>query len=186
LRRLPTPDSPHATAHDGARVALRAATVDDIPLLQGLEVTTGRQFADVGLHAVASDEPPTFDALTEHISSGTAWVAEVSGQVVGYAVASIVDDEAHLDQVSVDPSMRGHSIGALLIDEVAQWGRVRGFDTLTLTTFADVPWNAPYYARLGFVTLAAEEMGPELTAVREREAWLDELASRVAMRLRLA
>jgi len=174
------------TARDAAPVELRAATADDIPLLQRLEVMAGLQFADIGLEAVAADEPPTVDALIGHISSGTAWVAELSGHIVGYAVASIVDDEAHLDQVSVDPSMRGRSIGKALIDEVAQWGRVHGLDSLTLTTFADVPWNAPYYARLGFAALAAHDMGPELTAVREREAKLDELAPRTAMRLRLA
>ena len=41
---------------------------------------------------------------------------------------------------------------------------------VTLTTFRDVPWNAPYYERLGFRTLAADEITPGLAAIRAHEA----------------
>ena len=41
---------------------------------------------------------------------------------------------------------------------------------LTLTTFAEVPWNAPYYARCGFTVLDESAIGPDLRAVRAREA----------------
>ncbi len=40
---------------------------------------------------------------------------------------------------------------------------------MTLTTYRDVPWNAPYYARLGFEVVADEDLGPGLRAVRELE-----------------
>lgn len=42
--------------------------------------------------------------------------------------------------------------------------------TLTLTTFEHVPWNAPYYARLGFRILDDAEVTPGLRAIRQREA----------------
>jgi hypothetical protein len=38
-----------------------------------------------------------------------------------------------------------------------------------LTIYVDVPWNGPYYERLGFRYLAANEETPGLRAVRERE-----------------
>jgi hypothetical protein len=41
---------------------------------------------------------------------------------------------------------------------------------LTLTTFAEVPWNAPYYLRCGFRRLGVRELTPGLRAIREREA----------------
>jgi hypothetical protein len=54
---------------------------------------------------------------------------------------------------------------------------------LTLTTFRDVPWNAPYYARLGFVMLGPAELGPELRDLIERETIsIPSDAARVAMR----
>jgi len=41
---------------------------------------------------------------------------------------------------------------------------------LTLTTFAQVPWNAPYYARCGFRILGDAEVTPGLRAIRRQEA----------------
>jgi GNAT superfamily N-acetyltransferase len=166
-----------------APVVLRPAVLADIPALQDIEVDAGRQFADAGLDAVATDAPPSAEGLTAHITAGSAWVAETGGAVVGYAVTSIVDGEAHLDQISVRPQMRGRRVGRTLIDEAVRWARHLGLPSMTLTTFADVPWNAPYYAQLGFRVLAPHEIGPQLAAVRDSESWLDALAPRVAMRL---
>ncbi|MZD06511.1 GNAT family N-acetyltransferase, partial [Streptomyces sp. SID5785] len=39
-----------------------------------------------------------------------------------------------------------------------------------LTTFRDVEWNAPYYARLGFRVLAEDEVTPGLARIRAAEA----------------
>ena len=43
---------------------------------------------------------------------------------------------------------------------------------MTLTTFADAPWNGPYYRRLGWRDLPAAELGPELASIRRHEASL--------------
>lgn len=40
---------------------------------------------------------------------------------------------------------------------------------LTLTAYTEVPWNGPYYERLGFRYLAAEEETPGLRAIRRHE-----------------
>jgi hypothetical protein len=58
---------------------------------------------------------------------------------------------------------------------------------ITLTTFKDVPWNAPLYRHLGFRTLRDDEIGPELRALRDEETahGLD-AAKRVCMRSELA
>ena len=66
----------------------------------------------------------------------------------------------------------------------------RGFGALhlpavTLTTFRDVPWNAPFYARLGFRVI--EALSPGLQAIRdhERDIGDDAFGSRVAMQIDL-
>jgi hypothetical protein len=41
---------------------------------------------------------------------------------------------------------------------------------LTLTTVAEVPWNARYYETLGFRRLSEPEMTPGLREIRRREA----------------
>jgi GNAT superfamily N-acetyltransferase len=173
------------STHAGGHV--RPATPQDVPQLPGIEVRAGVRFREVGLDAIADDDPPGEDELLAHVADGTAWVAEVDGQVVGYAVASVVDGEGHLDQVSLAPEHAGRGLGRALVQQVCDWAATEGFDAVTLTTFRDVEWNGPLYRHLGFADLAEGELGPELAAVRrhEQELGLD-VAPRIAMRRRLA
>jgi hypothetical protein len=75
-----------------------------------------------------------------------------------------------------------------LLAAACEWAHVAGYSAITLTTYRDVAWNAPFYSRRGFVELAADDLAPELAAIREREraAGLDEVGPRVAMRRKLA
>ena len=92
-------------------------------------------------------------------------------------VVSTVDapgavSDAVWSQVSVDPGHAHRRLGARLIDHVAAEARRRGLAHVTLTTFRDVPWNAPYYERCGFRTLDEAELGAGLRRVRAAEAVL--------------
>jgi len=69
----------------------------------------------------------------------------------------------------VHPRAQGSRRGAALVEAAAAWARCRGKARLSLSTFRDIPWNGPYYRRLGFEPMPAEAIGPELRAVRERE-----------------
>lgn len=113
-------------------------------------------------------------------------VAVSDATVVGYVTCSILDGEGHVDQVSVARSAAGHRIGARLVDRVDEWCAGLGRRWLTLTTFRDVAWNAPYYSRLGFVLARDDDLGPGLAQVLqdERAAGLD-VVERVAMRRRV-
>ena len=64
-----------------------------------------------------------------------------------------------------------------------RWARASGLAAVTLTTFRDVPWNAPFYRRVGFEVV--DDPTPGLAAVRaaERAEGLDGFGPRVAMRL---
>jgi hypothetical protein len=74
-----------------------------------------------------------------------------------------------------------------LIERAATWASARGLRSLTLTTYVDVPWNGPYYERLGFRYLTAGEETAGLRAVRERERALGlEVWPRTSMRRTLA
>ena len=63
--------------------------------------------------------------------------------VVAYLLLDIVDAAAHIDQVSVHPSHARRGLGRTLIEAAADWAAGEGLESLTLTTFAEVPWNAP-------------------------------------------
>ena len=57
-----------------------------------------------------------------------------------------------------------------MIEAADEWAREHDLAGLALTTYARVPWNAPYYTRLGFHALPEPHVPPGLRAVREHEA----------------
>ena len=67
------------------------------------------------------------------------------------------------------------------------WARGAGHRAVTLTTFRDIPWNAPFYESAGFRPLGAPEVGPGLAAiVRDEAARGLDPGQRLAMRRELA
>ncbi|GIF37981.1 GNAT family N-acetyltransferase [Actinoplanes xinjiangensis] len=113
------------------------------------------------------------------VGSGTAlpgvgadeWGGSSSaGAPVGYLIADLLDGNVHVEQVSVHPRFSRRGVGRLLIDRVAAYAAEIGAPALTLTTFADVVWNAPYYRRCGFAVMDDAAIMPELRAVRDHEA----------------
>lgn len=144
---------------------------DELAHLQAIERAAGEAFRAIGMDAIADDEPLSIDELEIYRASGRAWVLEGDdGTPAAYVLVDVLDGNAHVEQVSVHPMFRGLGYGARLVDHVAAWAAAQGMESVTLTTFTDVPWNAPYYERLGFVVLTEAEIGPELRARREEEA----------------
>ncbi len=168
-------------------MTIRPATAADGDALQDIERSAGERFREVGLDHVADDEPFPLDVLAAYVGAGRAWVAtDPVGAPIGYVLVDPVDGCAHVEQVTVRPDHQGTGVGRALLDQVAAWATTTGRVALTLTTFADVPWNRPRFERLGFRVMADEEIGPGLRAVRQREAdhGLDP-STRVCMRRHL-
>lgn len=105
---------------------------------------------------------------------------------VGFARLEEVDGQAHLEQLSVHPAAAGAGLGRRLVSAALDWARSCGYTSMTLCTFAGIPFNAPFYQSCGFYVVA--EPGGELARLRrhERALGLDTLGERVAMRRDLA
>ncbi|WP_434598816.1 GNAT family N-acetyltransferase [Streptomyces sp. A5-4] len=152
---------------------IRPAILAELPLLQAVERAAGEPFRALGMAEIADDEPPALDLLTRYLRAGRAWVAAEAGKrPVAYLIHDTVDAAAHIEQVSVHPSAAGRGTGRALIEHLADRAATEGVGALTLTTFTDVPWNAPYYARIGFRTLPDRELTPGLRKIRAEEAAL--------------
>jgi hypothetical protein len=52
---------------------------------------------------------------------------------------------------------------------VCEWAAAAGYESVSLSTFRDIPWNMPFYARLGFRVVRDSELGPALRGVVEDE-----------------
>jgi GNAT superfamily N-acetyltransferase len=158
---------------------IRVATPDEYPLLRRIEEESDQLFESVGIGPFENQEEEN------HLSR--AALVLVSGQpAVGFACVEIVDGLAHLWQVSVLPSAGHQGRGRALVEAVCDWAAGNGYPGVTLTTFRDVPWNGPFYTRLGFRVV--DELSPGLAALRqhERDIGDDDWGPRVAMRKEVA
>lgn len=154
-------------ASEPAAVSVRRARPGDVGRLQAIQLAAGDAFRDLGMTTVAESSPLPAESLSGYRQAGRAWVAvDDHDEPVGLVVADVVDGCAHIEQVSVHPAHAGQRIGALLLDHVAGWAAEHGLPALTLVTFRGVPWNAPYYERLGFRELTAAEITPGLAALQ--------------------
>ena len=164
---------------------IRAAIAEDWPLLQAIEVAAGERFREVGMDEIADADPPTVDDL--RAAAAVLVAVDDDGAPIGYARLELVDGHAHLEQLSVVPGHGGRGVGTDLIDAAARWAMGRGDREITLTTFRDVPFNAPVYERRGFAVVpeAAWTDGLRALVAEESGHGLDPTA-RVVMRRPLA
>jgi len=168
-----------------APIVVRPATVDDVPGIQAVEVAAGERFRGIEDPRIArcADAPPYWTAGLERASiEQRAWVAvDDGGSIIGFAVAWVVDGEGHLDELAVAPAHGRRGVGRALVDEVVAWTAAQELASITLTTFRDVPWNGPYYEKLGFHVVST--LTPALQAlVDEQATWGLEPSLRVVMR----
>jgi len=108
--------------------------------------------------------------LQEALRQGHLWVAQAGDVPVGFAHVEVIDARtAHLEEIDVLPAHGRRGLGTRLVEEVCRWADTAGYDSITLTTFRDVPWNMPFYERLGFRVIGGAELSAALHAIVEDE-----------------
>ena len=166
-------------------IRIRPTTFSDAATLPAIERAAGERFREIPpLAWLAGGEVISTEEHLNYAERGLSWLALANDQPVGFILAEAHPSSLFIVELSVYLDWQGKGIGRQLIACVAGHARTLGLASLTLTTFRDVPWNAPFYAKLGFEYVA--ELTPELREKREEEA-AHGLAynSRCAMRLPL-
>lgn len=166
-------------------ITVRPTRCGDVYALPAIERAAGERFRRYPeLAWLAEGEVISTEQHLEYAERGQSWLALANDRPVGFILTEAHSSSLFIVELSVDLDWQGKGIGRQLIACVADHARKLGLTSLTLTTFRDVPWNAPFYARLGFEQIA--ELTPELRQKREDEA-AHGLAyeSRCAMRLSL-
>jgi GNAT superfamily N-acetyltransferase len=144
----------------------------DLSRVQRIDWASGQMFNDVGRPEVAGLQWSP-EALAACRKAGRLWVITgVDDRPAGFLITETVDGCLHVEQVSVDPASARRGLGRALLDHAAEQAAAAGIPAMTLTTFADVPWNAPYYLRCGFRVLDEADVTAGLRAIRRREAAL--------------
>ncbi len=160
------------------------ARPDEVARLPEIEHRASALFDTVPWTASLPAIPMSLDDFVEAQREGLFWVARSladgpsalrwsSGWTTGNFTSRKLD---------VLPEHGRRGIGTALVRAVCDWAVSQG-RSLSLTTFKDLPWNQPFYERLGFRVLSDAELTDPLAAcvARETAAGLPR-AQRVVMR----
>ena len=161
-----------------AACSIRHAEPTDLARLTLIEEAADRLFPEGRI-----PEPETMPRaeLERAHADGLLWVATSEDGPAGFAVCGVTDGLLHLYLLAVHPARGRRGIGTALVRTVLAEARARALPGVTLTTFRDLPWNAPFYERLGFRPLEEAELSPALRTILSREAAAG-LTNLVAMR----
>ena len=163
------------------------ARAQDLAALPGLELAAARLLVGRAPESVLA-ETTTAAEFELAMVEGHLWVALAGDVPVGFAHIELLEaGRAHLREIDVLPEHGRRGIGARLVEAVCDWAQDAGFEAVTLTTFREVPFNMPFYAKMGFAEIAEEESSDTLRAILadEAERGLDP-TKRVAMWRRFA
>jgi GNAT superfamily N-acetyltransferase len=146
------------------------ARPEHLDALSGIELAAARMLPGHAPASVLQETTPRAE-FERAQQEGRLWVAVVNETPVGFAhVEMLADGLPHLQEMDVAPDHGRRGIGTSLLRRVLARVAQAGHDQLTLTTFRDVPWNMPFYARVGFVEITRRDLRPALESIVRDEA----------------
>lgn len=155
---------------ENSRYSISTGRPQDLTRLPAIELAAARLLAGHAPDSVLN-ETTAWDVLQKAQRLGHLWVALLDDVAVGFAHVELVEREAaHLEEIDVDPAHGRQGLGTRLVLHVCEWAAGNGYTSVTLATFRDVPWNMPFYARLGFDIVPRSHLSPALRAIVEDEA----------------
>ena len=163
---------------------IRQGRLGELAALPEIERLAAVRFDGLGLAEVFSQIVTPLELLRKRARTGQVWVATCDDDLpVGFAVSSPLDDNAHLDEVDVHPDHGRRGIGSALVLAACAWARSAGYGAMTLSTLRNVPWNAPFYVKLGFSVIEEAELTEALRQLLESESRIGlPMTDRVLMR----
>ena len=144
----------------------RRATEKDIDTLTAIETNAASIFKDIPELADLGGSHVAVETIHDWLSNGRVYIAEDNGTPAGFVAAIPRDTAVYVAEVSTLPAYQGKGVGTALLGLVMDWARERAASTddrprVSLTTYREVSWNAPWYRKLGFKEVEPETIGPK-------------------------
>lgn len=147
------------------KYTITAARQQDVTELAAIELAAARLLVGFAPESVLN-ETTSLTVLERAQREERLWVALDDDVPVGFAHLEVIEPDAiHLEEIDVHPSHGRRGLGTKLICRVCDWASSKGYRAVTLTTFRDVPWNLPFYSRLGFSVVPPERLSVSLGAI---------------------
>ncbi|MDZ4760700.1 MAG: GNAT family N-acetyltransferase [Alphaproteobacteria bacterium] len=134
---------------------IRPARGNEVGELQNIDLASATLFRGSGLIDFGPSgepgEPIPEDRLRKGFGDGLVWVAvDEMEELAGFALCSDRGADLYLDQLSVMPRHGRQGLGGRLVRRAFQEAESRTHRRISLSTFRKVPWNGPFYRKLGF------------------------------------
>lgn len=149
--------------------SIRLARPGDADAMPVIELAAGALFADVDDVGSAGSHAISAEAQRAYIARGHCLVAVAGEEVVGFITCRPEGRELAVVELDVHPAHQRKGIGAALVRACLIDAGNAGFSAVTLTTFTHVPWNAPFYSRLGFTEVVDLDAHPRLARELDQE-----------------
>lgn len=133
-----------------AAVMIRFAQPADLPAVRLVEMSAATVFVGTHMDSAANDAPNDAADLLAAIAAALMWVATDADEVIGFVFAEPCTDGLYVRELSVAAPCHRRGHGSALMATLTAAARMRGDRQLVLTTDRILPWNAPFYQRLGF------------------------------------
>ncbi len=130
-----------------ARYALRAANEGDAAAVAACVDSAYRHY----IERIGRAPGPMTDDYAEVIRGRRVTVAESAGRIVGVLVLALTQEGFLLENVAVDPTLRGTGLGRALLELAESEARRAGFDSIYLYTHEKMTENRALYTKIGYV-----------------------------------
>ena len=118
-----------------------------------------RRYLDTRLHEFAVTSGIPADVAQRYAAEDRLLVAVIGGEPVAFIGwhTEVEPTVLGISQVSVLTAFGRQGIGTQLIETVMLRARAEGYRSVVLATQIDVPWNEPWYRRLGFEAVQPDD-----------------------------
>lgn len=151
--------------------SIRLANQQDAKYLPAVEKSAAQTFLGHEKFGwIAQGDGQTEKDHLEFIQLQMEWIAvNNSDEPIGFINFEKHENSLHICELSVCQQWQGKGIGKQLIKQVFNTAVNLGIARITLTTFCEIPWNAPYYQRLGFSIIEKENLISALQKIVQHE-----------------
>ena len=140
---------------------IRPATEADFEELAHLERAAAQRFLEVpeqtGMSYEQLQETLEPHELERALAEGGLWVAVVEERPAGFVATHRYPQSLYIRELDVLQEFGRRGIGRALVQRSFERAAELQLPTVFLRTFHEVPWNAPFYARLGFEVVPFED-----------------------------
>src|SRR5436305_7717836 len=116
---------PNHNAHMTSKIIIRAAVMAELQALEAVQLRAS--LTNAGDREALLANPDAIRIPLEQLAAARVFVAELNGETPGFsAIEPRVDGQIELDALFVEPKIRRHGVGRLMVEYCAQVARKQG------------------------------------------------------------